>query len=101
MHDLDFFRVLLRIRNRMDITNLVLTTNLVKSLAPFHMVNVSVSDHFHWSGGLLIGGWMLLLVVLEMVSFLPVLFTVLMEEELRGLLLRTLLARTLQVFLYW
>lgn len=64
------------------------------------MVIVSVSDHFHWPCGLLIGGWMLL-VVLELVLLLSVLFTILMEEELSGLLLRTLLARRLQVFLYW
>lgn len=61
------------------------------------MVTVSVSDHFHWPCVLLIGGWMLL----ELVLLLSVLFTILMEEELSGLLLRTLLARRLQVFLYW
>lgn len=43
----------------------------------------------------------MLLVVLELVLLLSVLFTILMEEELSGLLLRTLLARRLQVFLYW
>lgn len=43
----------------------------------------------------------MLLVVLELLSLLPALFSILREEELSGLLLRTLLARRLQVFLYW
>ena len=43
----------------------------------------------------------MLLVVLELALLLLALFSILMEEELSGLLLRTLLASRLQVFLYW
>lgn len=36
-HYFAFFRVLLRIRNTEDITNLVLTTNLVRSSEKLHL----------------------------------------------------------------
>lgn len=61
---------------------------------------LSKSDHLYLTVGLLSVGVCLLSVVLTLLSLLAALVSI-PREELRGFLLRILLASRLQVFVYW
>lgn len=62
---------------------------------PFHLIpdatDAAVFFHPHWPTVLLTGAWRSLVALALLV----------LDDELRGLLLRSLFARRLQVFLYW